>query len=267
MPDRLDGTTRIHYIVGDPIAQVKSPSEVTRALAARGHNAIVVPAHVSPPHLVTWLAGVSLAHNVDSVIVTVPHKFACFGLCATTSDHAAFLQTVNTMRRRPGGGWHGDMFDGQGLVAALRDKGFEPRGKAALLAGAGGAGSAIAHALVLAGVSRLAVHDLDARRRQVLVDRLGALGHGPVTHGSADPAGFDLVVNATPAGMQAGDPYPVDVSRLRPGTLAACAITAPAVSPFIEAARARGCGSLTGIEMFDRVKDLIVEFLIDRPRA
>ncbi|WP_439519423.1 shikimate dehydrogenase family protein [Hydrogenophaga sp.] len=264
-PVSIDGGTRIHYIVGDPIAQVKSPSEATRVLQDEGHNAIVVPAHVAPADLARWAAGVSLAQNVDSIIVTVPHKFACFHLCATTSGRATFLQTVNTMRRNPQGGWHGDMFDGLGLVKALQDKGFEPAGKSALVAGAGGAGSAIAHALVEAGAARLAVHDSDAARRHALVDRLASLGMGRVEHGSADASGFDLVVNATPAGMQPGDPMPVDITRLDAGAMAACAITAPAISPFIAAARARGCQTLTGIEMFDRVKDLIVDFLLDRP--
>lgn len=262
MTDQLNGATRIHYIVGDPIAQVKSPAEVTRTLLAHGRNAIVVPAHVKPQDLSNWVAGVSLAQNVDSIIVTVPHKFACFELCATTSEHAAFLRTVNTMRRNPDGSWHGDMFDGVGFVAALRDKGFDPAGKAALLAGAGGAGSAIAHALVLAGVSRMAIHDINASRRETLVDRLSALQRCPITHGSIDPSGFDLVINATPAGMRPGDPYPVDVTRLPPGAMAGCAITAPPVSPFLEAARARGCASLTGKDMFDRVKDQIVNFLL-----
>lgn len=263
-PVSLDGSTRIHYIVGDPIAQVKSPSDATQALQQEGHNAIVVPAHVAPAHLAQWVAGVSLAQNVDSIIVTVPHKFACFSLCASTSGRAAFLQTVNTMRRNAEGGWHGDMFDGLGLVKALQDKGFEPAGKSALVAGGGGAGSAIAHALVVGGAARLAVHDSDAARRHALVDRLAALGLCRIEHGSADPAGFDLVVNATPAGMQPADPLPVDVTRLDAGAMAACAITAPTISPFIAAARARGCASLTGIEMFDRVKDLIVDFLLHR---
>ena len=98
--DTLNGATRVHFIVGDPIAQVKSPSNVTQAFQARGRNAMVMPAHVAPADLAAWLAGVSLAKNVDGVIVTVPHKFACFDLCATTSERAAFLHTVNTMRRR-----------------------------------------------------------------------------------------------------------------------------------------------------------------------
>ena len=89
-----------------------------------------------------------------------------------------------------------------GFVAAMRDNGCEPLGKRALLVGAGGAGSAIAHALVMAGVSGLAIHDEDAVRRTSLVDRLATLGRAPVTHGSPDPAGFDIVLNATPVGMR-----------------------------------------------------------------
>jgi shikimate dehydrogenase len=122
----LDGATRVHYIVGDPIAQVKSPAGVSLALQARGQHALVVPAHVAPADLAEWVRGVSLARNVDGLIVTVPHKFACFDLCASHSDRAAFLHTVNVMRRRPDGGWHGDMFDGQGFVAAMQQRGGQP---------------------------------------------------------------------------------------------------------------------------------------------
>ncbi len=263
MAEALNGATRLHYIVGDPIAQVKSPAGVTQAYQQRGHNAYVMPAHVSPADLAAWLAGVSLAKNVDGVIATVPHKFACFDLCATTSERAAFLHTVNTMRRNTDGSWHGDMFDGLGFVAAMRDKGCEPEGKKALLVGAGGAGSAIAHALVMAGVSQLAIHDEDDTRRGTLVDRLAGLGRCPVTHGSADPAGFDIVLNATPAGMEAADPYPLDVTRLTAAMFVGCVITAPAITPLVAVARAKGCAIMTGADMFDRVRDLMVDFLLE----
>ena len=188
----------MHFIVGDPIAQVKSPAGVTAAFHSAGRDAVVVPAHVPPADLAAWVAGVGLQRNADGIIVTVPHKFACFDLCATTSDRAAFLHTVNTLRRNPDGTWHGDMFDGLGYVAAMQGKGCEPAGKKALLVGAGGAGSAIAHALVVAGVSHLAIHDEDATRRTTLVERLAGLGLCPATHGSIDPTGFDIVLNATP---------------------------------------------------------------------
>lgn len=264
LSDTLNGASRIHFIVGDPIAQVKSPAGVTQAFAEHGRNAICVPAHVSPAHLADWLRGASLAQNVDGIIVTVPHKFACTDLCATTSERAAFLHTVNTMRRNADGSWHGDMFDGLGFVAAMQDNGCQPAGQKALLVGAGGAGSAIAHALVMAGVSELAIFDPDTQRRTALVERLAGLNRCPVGHGSPDPSGFDIVLNATPVGMKESDPYPLQVEQLSGAMFCGCVITAPAITPFIAAARAKGCATMTGAHMFARVRDLMVDFLLGK---
>ncbi len=258
----LNGATRVHFIVGDPIAQVKSPAGVSQAFGERGHNALVIPAHVAPTNLADWLVGVSLAKNVDGIIVTIPHKFACFDLCATTSDRASFLKTVNTLRRNPDGTWHGDMFDGMGFCAAMQDNGCQIEGQRALLIGAGGAGSAIAYSLVMGGVRELAICDEDAARRTALVARLSSLDRCPVTHGSHDPTGFDIALNATPMGMKAGDPYPLDVSRLGRAMFVGCVITAPAVSPLVQAARDKGCSTMTGADMFGRVRDLMVDFLV-----
>lgn len=262
MLEQLNGATRVHFIVGDPIAQVKSPVGVTQAFESHGRNAICVPAHVAPSDLSAWKEGVSLSKNVDGIIVTVPHKFACFELCATTSERAAFLHTVNTMRRNADGSWHGEMFDGLGFVEAMRSKGCEPQGKKALLVGAGGAGSAIAHALVLAGVRELAIHDPDTTRRDTLITRLSSLGLGAVVAGSPDPSGVDIALNATPIGMKDGDPHPIDSGKFTPAMFVGCVITAPAVTPMIAAAREKGCNTMTGADMFGRVRDLMVNFLL-----
>jgi len=263
MLEQLSGATRVHFIVGDPIAQVKSPGGVTQAFESHGRNAVCVPAHVAPSDLAAWQAAVSLSKNVDGIIVTVPHKFACFELCATTSERAAFLRTVNTMRRNADGSWHGDMFDGLGFVEAMRAKGCEPAGKKALVVGAGGAGSAIAHALVLGGVRELAIHDPDTARRDTLIERLAGLGLGAVAAGSADPGGMDIALNATPIGMKEGDPHPIDSASFTPAMFVGCVITAPAITPMVGAARAAGCNTLTGADMFARVRDLMVDFLLE----
>ena len=263
MSQALSGATRVHFIVGDPIAQVKSPAGVTQAFHDAGRNAVCIPAHVAPADLASWAQGVSLAQNVDGIIVTVPHKFSCFELCATTSDRGAFLKAVNTLRRNPDGTWHGDMFDGMGYVQALQSKGCDPKGQRALLVGAGGAGSAIAYSLMTAGVKELAVHDADVVRRDALVARLASLGLGQVSAGSSDPTGFDIAINATPIGMKDGDPHPIDSAKFTPQQFVGCVITAPAVPPMVAAARARGCHTLTGADMFARVRDLMVQFLLE----
>jgi len=261
-PLQLDGASRIHFIVGDPIAQVKSPAGVSQAFQDAGLNAVCIPAHVAPADLAAWTASVSLTQNVDGIIVTVPHKFAYFDLCATTSERGAFLKSINTLRRNADGSWHGDMFDGMGYVKALALQGCKLEGQKALLVGAGGAGSAIAYSLATGGLRELAIHDEDRARRDALVHRLASLGTCRVVAGSNDPTGFDVAINATPVGMKAGDPHPIDSSRFTPKLFVGCVITAPAVPPMIAAARAMGCNTLTGADMFAQVKDLMVAFLM-----
>ena len=261
-PLLLSGATRLHFIVGDPIAQVKSPAGVSQAFHEAGRDALCVPAHVTPADLADWVTHMSKAKNVDGLIATVPHKFACFAHCATASDRAAFLGAVNTMRRNADGTWHGDMFDGMGYVEALKSKGCNPEGQRALLVGAGGAGSAIAYSLMTAGVAELALHDEDHARRDSLAGRLAGLGLGKVSIGSPDPRGFGIVINATPIGMKPEDPHPVVSGHFTSDQFVGCVITVPAVPPMIAAARAVGCNTMTGADMFARVRDLMVRFLL-----
>jgi shikimate dehydrogenase len=73
MFENFSGATRVHIIVGDPIAQVKSPFGVTQAFEQLGKDAVCIPAQVPTKDLKQWFEGVSLASNIDSIIVTVPH--------------------------------------------------------------------------------------------------------------------------------------------------------------------------------------------------
>ncbi|MBR1176292.1 shikimate dehydrogenase [Bradyrhizobium sp. KB893862 SZCCT0404] len=261
------GATRLHVIVGDPIAQVRSPAGVSAAFAARGHDAILMPVQVAPVDLPDFLSVATRLKNLDGIVVTIPHKFACYQACASATARAHFLKTVNLMRRRPDGAWHGDMVDGLGFVGAARAKGIDPAGMRALLVGAGGAGSAIALELVEAGVSELAIHDSLTERRDALIGRLNGLRKAPVRAGTGDPQGFDFVANATPAGMKDGDPLPVDTARLAPSAYCGCVITKPEISPFIAAARKLGCVTGTGTDMYQQHQSIMVDFLLGTDEA
>ncbi len=263
----LSGATRLNIIIGDPIAQVKSPGGVTKAFADGGTDAVLVPVQVDSAHLEAFLTVATTIRNLDGIIVTVPHKFACCEFCASATERSRLLGSVNIMRRRAEGGWHGDIVDGIGFVGAVRAKGGDPAGKRALQIGAGGAGSAIALALVEAGVRSLAIHDTDVARRDQLIAKLKTLGRGEIHAGTADPSGYDLVANATPLGMKAGDPLPVDVSKLASGTFVGCVITSPAVSPLIEAARRQGCPTSTGTDMYNALQSSMLDFLFADGRS
>ena len=257
----LSGATRVIVIVGDPIAQVKSPAGVTQALQERGCNAVVVPMHVSVAAFDEFMRGIAKAQNVDGIIATVPHKFAAFTHCATATPQARLLGAANILRRNADASWHGDMLDGKGFVSGIHKAGCITQDRRALLVGAGGAGSAIALALLEAEVAQLAIHDADVARRDALIACLASRYPAKMVAGSNDPQGFDVIANATPVGMRSGDPLPVNVARIVHGMFVGDVITVPEVTPLLAAAQQRGCGTLTGVGMFNEVLALMVEFL------
>jgi len=101
-------------------------------------------------------------------------------------------------------------------------------------------------------VARLQLHDLDAKRAATLVEALRAqYPRLACAAGAAEPADFDLVINATPLGMRPDDAMPFDVSRLGPATAVADVTTKPEITPFLAAARERGCAIASGRDMFE----------------
>ena len=259
----LNGATRIHVTIGDPIAQVKSPAGITQGFAARGHDALMIPLQVRPADLEDFFKLAKKLPTLDGIVITVPHKPFAFRHCEIVSERARVLEVCNVMRRDKDGRWSGDMTDGGGFIAALKRNSFDARGKRALQIGAGGAGSAIALALTMEGAS-VTLCDLDTAKRDALIARLGRHGHKVTPADKPDPSGFDLVVNATPAGMKTGDPLPVDASKIAANTFVADIITMPLVTPLLQAAHAKGCAIQNGVQMFEAQVDFITEFLMGR---
>jgi shikimate dehydrogenase len=257
-----NGETRVHLILGDPVGQTKSPAGLTAEFAARGANAICIPMHVTPAHFDAFVVAAQRAQNIDGLVITIPHKFAALRHCSEASGRAKFLGAANVLWRVAADRWRGDMTDGAAMVAALQRAGCDPAGRRALVVGAGGAGSAVALALVEAGVAALTVTDVDLKRCGSLVERLALRAPAVVQAGSADPAGCDVVVNATPAGMQPGDPLPFDPGRLAPSAVVGDLITRPAMTPLLEAAHARGCTVVTGEDMFAATAGGLADILL-----
>ncbi|MDO5631237.1 MAG: shikimate dehydrogenase [Paracoccus sp. (in: a-proteobacteria)] len=257
---RLDGETRLIPILGDPIAQVKSPALLTAALAERGLNAIVPPVHVSAANFARVVAALKYIGNVDGLVITVPHKFTAASVCDRLTAQARFIGGANIIRREADGTWLGDHSDGQGYVAGIRAQGGNPEGRAVLLVGAGGAGSAIAYEFLRQNAREIAIHDADTARRDDLIARLNSEFPGRAHAGSTDPRGFDILANATPLGMRPDDPLPVQVDLLTPPQFVADCVTRPEVPPLIAAARQAGCATMTGLGMFNGVAERMVEF-------
>ena len=246
----IDGNTQLIAHLGWPTHAFKAPLIYNPYFAAIGVNAVVVPMGCRPEPFAQVLRAVFALENVRGALVTMPHKVSVVDLLDEVTPTVKVAGSCNAVKRLPDGRLQGDMFDGEGFVRGLQRKGLQLRGARALVVGSGGVGSAIAASLAAAGVGALTLFDLRAPAADALAERLRreypALA---VRTGSRDPAGHDLVVNATPLGMQAGDPLPLDAERLAPGTFVGEVVMRTEMTPLLAAAQARGCRVQVGTDM------------------
>ncbi|MGW3967164.1 shikimate dehydrogenase family protein [Amycolatopsis sp. NPDC005003] len=248
----ISGTTRLYAVLGDPVAQVRSPGLLNPLFAELGVDAVLVPVHAKPPDLARIVAGLQAVANLDGIFVTVPHKPAAAGLADRRSPMAEITGNANALRREADGRWYAENFDGTGFVAGLAGAGHDPRARKVAVAGAGGAGSAIAAALLAAGAGRLAVCDPDTAKRTALRARLDAYWPGRTSISAApDTAGADIVVNATPLGLRPGDPLPFRPDELAPGTVVADIVMKPRETRLLREAAALGHRVHYGIHMLE----------------
>ncbi len=242
--------TRIIPMIGHPIAQVKSLAPINAWFAARGIDCCMMPVDVLPERVAAFFDAVRGWENCTGVSITLPHKQAAFAVCNEVTGRARMARAVNIVRRDAQGWLHGDMTDGAAFCAAIEAKGYRTFGAAFLLIGAGGAGSAVAHAMAEGGAKCIIVIEIDALRRQALLESLRAV-HPAVELLDHLPSALmpDVVLNATPLGMHAGDALPFSIDSFAAHTLVADAVTKPIVTPFLEAARSRGLAIQTGEDM------------------
>jgi shikimate dehydrogenase len=257
----LSGASRLYPIIGDPVKFVRSPQSLTASFAAHGHNGICIPMEVPETDLNSVMQGLARTRNVDGLLVTMPHKATAFGYCATHSETAALLRSVSVMRRNADGTWHGDMLDGRAFVKAQVDAGARPEGARVLLIGAGSAGAAIAIALLAAGVRELRIHDSDEARVKALIALAPECYRARMVAASPDPAGCEMVCNATPMGLNPDDPSPLDL-KLASSAFVGDVIAGHGVTPLLQAAQAAGCKTANGAQMVDAVQQMMVDFML-----
>ncbi|ROO59744.1 shikimate dehydrogenase [Micromonospora sp. Llam0] len=263
MPDVpvIDGETRLYAVLGDPVRQVRAPGLLNPLLAASGRRAVVVPVHVRAAALPEVFRGLRDIINLEGLFVTVPHKTAMADLADRLSPAASRIGAANVVRRDADGRWTGDNFDGVGFVRGLENAGHTVEDVAVWMAGAGGAGCAVAAAVLGAGARAVAIHDVDAARTAELVARLERHFPGRArVAGPADVTAAGLVVNATPLGLREEDPLPLDPHLVAAGTVVADIIMEPRVTPLLRAAADRGLAVHHGIHMLECQVDLYREF-------
>ncbi len=263
------GSTALVGVLGDPVRHSLSPAMHNAALAALGLDWVYLALPVAAADLSSVVPALE-ALDCRGLNVTIPHKQAVAALAAELSPLAQRLGAVNTLVRRPGGGWLGTNTDVEGFLAPLREgdwPGERAPGQRAVVLGCGG--SALA---VLAGLDQLGFGSIAVAGRNATA--LAALQAGcrewlpalePLAWTTADDeqllqalAQADLVVNCTPVGMASTtDPMAANRSplsaaaldRLRPESGVYDLIYTPRPTALLRGAAERGCRTWDGLEM------------------
>ncbi len=257
----ISGSTQLIAHLGYPIETFKSSMIYNPWFEQQGIDAVVVPMGMRPEDYAITVQALRKFTNLRGALVTMPHKVSTLNLVDELTSTAQVAGACNAILLRPDGSLLGDQFDGTGFVRGVKNKGLTLKGKRALVSGSGGVGSAIAASLAAAGVLELALFDLQASSTAALAGRLQQ--HYPdlrISQGSNDPAGFDLIVNATPLGMNAGDPMPFDMSRVSPSTFVGDVVMRQAITPLLAAAQAKGCRIQLGVDMLFEMIPAYLEF-------
>lgn len=258
---RIDGNTKLLAIIGDPIAQVRSPEIYNPRIVKAGVNAILLPMQIPTEAFDDAAKGIMAIKNLLGFVVTYPHKERVLPYADKVGRVGQAVGAINAMRREADGSWTGDMFDGAGLLGALASLGQTAAGRRILLLGAGGAGSAIAVALAAAGAAEIGVFDLDVNRGSDLSERVQKHFPGCRAHASGPGiADFDLLINATPVGMAPAFALAPFRGELHAGLTVIDIVPKPETTALLALAREKGCPAANGAAMISGQADAVLAF-------
>ena len=184
---------------------------------------------------------------------SIPHKVAVIEYLDGLGESAAIMGAVNCAVRR-GDQFIGENTDGKGFLKSLMEV-VDPKGKAVVMFGAGGAARAIGVELALAGASSITVVNRGRERGAALVKLLNEKTPAKAMmvnwpKAFAIPSGTDIVVNATSIGLSDADAQlDIYLNSLKPGTVVADVIPNPPRTRLVRDATARGCKVIDGLGM------------------
>jgi shikimate dehydrogenase len=257
----LSGKTTLIAHIGYPTEAFKAPLIYNPWFEKHGIDALVVPMGVKAEDYPVSLRQIFKFSNVHGALITMPHKVTTISLADEVSITARIAGAANALLKRPDGTLLADQFDGAGYARGVARKGFKTKGSKILIVGTGGVGSPIAASLAADGAASISLFDLNTAAAEGLASRLKQYYPDmEVKVTSNDPAGYDMVVNATPLGMKDTDPLPFDPERLAPTTFVGEVVMKQEITPMLRAAIARGCKYQVGTDMLFEMIPAYLEF-------
>lgn len=237
-------------LFGHPVEHSLSPLMHNAAFAQLGLDYCYVTFLVKPDRLREAVEAIR-ALDLKGVNVTVPHKENVMPFLDSISEEASFIGAVNTIRN-DGGTLTGYNTDGRGFMKSLSEAGIDVSGKRVLVVGAGGASRAVGYYLC-ADASEVYLYDALIEKAEQLAQHLNLLkGNARIIDATAFKegrffSGLDIIINATPLGLNLNDPVPIDLSLLNKSHTVCDLIYKE--TPLLRKASERGCRTLDGLGM------------------
>jgi len=241
----ITGRTKITGLFGWPVEHTLSPAMHNAAFQHLGLAYCYLPFLVHPDNLGKAVDSIK-ALNLAGVNVTVPHKERVIPFLDFVNEEASFIGAVNTIVHREGR-LTGYNTDGRGFMRSLEENHIDPGGKKILVVGSGGASRAISYYLSEKADS-LSIYDIDREKLEKLAADLSSIrANVTALEKLADPADFEVVINATPLGLKKDDPLPFDDSGFTPAHIVCDLIYKN--TRLLESASRKGCRTVDGLGM------------------
>ncbi len=250
----IDGRTQFVGLIGWPVEHSLSPSMHNAAFSALGLDWSYVPLPVRSGQIEDAISGL-VALGFRGANVTIPYKQEVIPFLHKLSPEAQAIGAVNTVVVEKDGTLVGHNTDFSGFIASLRQGGFDPKEKAAVVCGAGGAARAAVHGLLEAEAREITVLNRTVARAEDVIsafvdERLQAGRLSPETLMKA-AGDADLLVNATSVGMWPdvdGSIWPVNVPVPRHLTVFDLVYN-PVETHLLQQAKESGAQATSGLKM------------------
>ena len=258
----ISSQTKIIAHIGYPTKTFTAPRILNPCFAELGVNLVVIPISCKACNLDKVFRGLIKVENFFGALITMPHKQSVLPLLDYQSEMVSLSTSCNILKLDNFNKIKGDMFDGAGLINLLYEKKIVIEKKSFLILGSGGVGSAIAFSLALKGVKRIGIYDLDPIKSQRLYQSLSENFPGiDLNIWDKDKAKWEVLINATPVGMDGGAAVPIALGYIQSAELIVDLVLSAHETTFVQLGREYGKMIISGIEiLFAQIHEMLKFF-------
>lgn len=258
-----ENTAPVFCVIGDPIAHSLSPLLQNTMLQELKEKGVYLAFPVKGGEVERFVEAAKTL-SIRGFNLTMPHKEDILPYLSSMTTEAQTAKSVNSVRIVEGR-LEGHSTDGIGFARSLLDHGITMEGKVITILGAGGAAKSIAMTALSSGAAAIHVLNRTLSRAEALCQDHETMTAHPLSDSALVLAETDILVNTLPLGMEGvSGSFPVELAPLKEDAFCADCIYAPALTPFMIAAKQQGHKAINGIGMLVYQAVYALEFFLHR---